>query len=171
MLRGTVQTEPAMEAVNVERVLAEDLGQAAGGEAARQLHLPQAVLRVAEPLAEEGVERLASADVRNAPAIAHDLDRGAQALEPDLAVEGWQWPPQQVAKGPGGDCARGTRGDSEAVQPERHYGVRSGFRVPRSACRTSPRRAAAQPKPGTRNAEPGTFTRRRMCRDPGGAAV
>ena len=86
-LRGAMQAESALEAIDVERILAEDLGQPPGGHAAGQLHLPQAILGVAEALAEVRVQRVARADVGNAPAVADDLDRPAQARDAQLAVQ------------------------------------------------------------------------------------
>src|ERR1051326_412599 len=109
-----------MKAVDIQRRLAEDFGQAASGQSPRQLHLPEPVLRMAEALAEEHVERLVGADVRDAPAIAHDLDDAADAPESNLAIQRGQRSPQQVPERASGQSAGRPRRDAEAVQPKWH---------------------------------------------------
>ena len=73
-----VEVERAQEDVGGEGAVAEDLRQAALAGAARQLHLPQAVLRVQEPQRAEEVVGGSGKDVRHALAIAHDLDRAGE---------------------------------------------------------------------------------------------
>jgi len=81
-----VESEPAQESIDVESVLAEDFGQSPGRNTAGQLHLPQTILSVAEALAKEGVQWISGTDVWNAPAVANDLYRAAEARDAQLAV-------------------------------------------------------------------------------------
>ena len=48
-LRGAMQSDAALETIDVQRVLAKHFGESTAGQPARQLHLPQTILGVAEP--------------------------------------------------------------------------------------------------------------------------
>ncbi len=71
--------EGADEAVTVEGGAAEDLGQPAGADAPPELHLPEPILRVNEPLGKEQVVLVGGIDVGDSQRIAVDLDRLLQA--------------------------------------------------------------------------------------------
>ena len=77
--RGAVVAHGALEFVDGEGGVAQDLAQPAGADAAVHLHLPQAVLRVdiAQPV--EGIVVGAGEDVRHAVRVAHDLDGAVDA--------------------------------------------------------------------------------------------
>src|SRR5205085_12468944 len=112
-----MQANATMEAIHVQRGLAKDFRQPSGSEAARQLHLPEAILGVTEALAEEGVERILRGDVRDAPDVAHDLDRRAEPFQPDLAVQRRQGSPQQIAERSGGERARRSSRNAQPACP------------------------------------------------------
>ena len=71
--------------VGLQGVRARELGQAPGGRAAEELELPQPVLAVAEPQREARVGSAARAHVRNAEAVAEDLDGRVEAAKPQTA--------------------------------------------------------------------------------------
>jgi len=118
-----MQAESALESIHVEGSLAEDLGESPSGQAAVQLHRPQAVLGVTETLAEVRVERVARADVRDAPTITHDFDWRVQACKSQLAVQGRQWSAQEIPEGARGQRASRPRRYTQAVEAEWHYGA------------------------------------------------
>ena len=73
-----------------------DLRQPAGADAAVEVDLPEAILSVAEALAEPQVEVGLGADVRHAPAVARDLDRPLDAGHPQIARGSRQRPPEEL---------------------------------------------------------------------------
>ena len=72
--RVAAQAQGAHQLVEQQGLLAGHLRDAARGDAAGQVALPQAVLGVDEPLAEPEVVRAARPDPGHAPAVAGDLD-------------------------------------------------------------------------------------------------
>ena len=85
-LRRAAHAERAQEPVGLQPARADDFGQAAGGHAPAHFHLPEAVLRVHEAEREARILQAGREDVRNAVAVAQDLDRAAEAGEADLAL-------------------------------------------------------------------------------------
>ena len=75
------------EAIVLDSLRADDLGQVPGVVAPPQLHLPQTVLGLHVALREEQVVGVFGVDVRDAPAIADDLDRVAKPRNHELAVD------------------------------------------------------------------------------------
>ena len=73
-----------------------------------------------EALAEEGVKRIASTDVRDTPSVAHNLDCRRDSLQAQLAVQLGQRSAQQVIQGSGRQRSGGSGRDAESIQPERH---------------------------------------------------
>ena len=71
----------------VDRLRADDLGQAPAVVAPPQLHLPQTILGLHVALREEQVVGVPGVDVGYAPAIADDLDRVAKPGNHELAVD------------------------------------------------------------------------------------
>src|SRR5262249_8273846 len=118
--RRAVQPDASLKAIDVQRVFAEHLGEATTRQPTRQLHLPQAVLSVAEPLPEERIQRLARADVRYSPAITHDFDRCGQPSQPNFTVKDWQRSAQKVSESASHQRAGRARGDAERAQSKRH---------------------------------------------------
>ena len=80
------QAERAHEAVRLERIRAEDLGEAPRADAPVHLHLPEPVLGVDEAEREVRVLERGGVDVRDAVAVAQHLDGRAEAGERDLAA-------------------------------------------------------------------------------------
>ncbi len=84
-LRGqTVEIEAAHDLVDAHGALAEDLGQAALGRAAHLRHLPQPVLRMGEAEREEDIVIGRAEDMGHVGVVAHDLDRGRDAVEREV---------------------------------------------------------------------------------------
>ena len=75
------------EAIVLDSLRADDLGQAPAVVAPPQLHLPQTVLRLHVALREEQVVGVLGVDVGDAPAIADDVDRVAKPRNHELAVD------------------------------------------------------------------------------------
>ena len=71
-LRGTCDTDRAQELVSVERRLAEHFGQAPGGNAPINFHLPKAILRVRVAEREGRVAFTGGVDVRYAIVVTID---------------------------------------------------------------------------------------------------
>jgi len=80
------QPERAHEAVGLERVRAEDFGEAPRPQAPVHLHLPQPVLGVDEAEREVGVLERGGVDVRDTVAVAQHFRRCAQPGEHDFAA-------------------------------------------------------------------------------------
>ena len=81
------ELQRALQAVVGQHGAAEDGGQFAGGVAAQQVHLPEAVLRGDEALGEDEVVQRTGVDVGNAVGIALDRHRRSQAVDGQRAVE------------------------------------------------------------------------------------
>jgi hypothetical protein len=93
-LRRAAHAERAHEPVALERAPAEDFGQPAGAEAAVDLELPQAILRMREAEREVRVALGAREDMRHAVRVAQDFDRGAHSAERDFAFDAGERLPQ-----------------------------------------------------------------------------
>ena len=97
-------------AVDLERGLAEHLGQPTRTGATLKLHLPQAILRVDVALGEEEVVLVLGVDVRHAPPVAQDLDGACEARDLHAALSGRQEAPEK--RHPGGHSRRHQRNRS-----------------------------------------------------------
>jgi hypothetical protein len=84
---GGSDEEGALEAIVGEKAGAEDLGEGAGGVAAKGVHLPEAVLCGDEALGEEEVVECGGAEVGDAVGVALDGDGSGEAGDGDGAVE------------------------------------------------------------------------------------
>jgi hypothetical protein len=75
------------ETIMVDRLRADDLGQAPAVVTPPQLHLPQTILGLHIALRKEQVVGVPGVDVGHAPAIADDLDRVAKPSNHEPAVD------------------------------------------------------------------------------------
>ena len=91
--------ERAHQAVGGQGVRPGELRQAAGGRAAEELELPQPVLAVAEPEREAQVVRRPGRDVRDAEAVAQDLERRVHAAQHQPARGLRQRAPEELEPG------------------------------------------------------------------------
>ncbi|MFE6533595.1 hypothetical protein ACFVMA_32160 [Streptomyces rochei] len=85
LLRHPVPAQRAQELVVVHLALAEHLGQPPGGHVAAHVHLVEPVLRLDVPLRHEQVLLGGRVDLRDAVAVALDVDRAGQALQRERA--------------------------------------------------------------------------------------
>lgn len=83
--RVPAQAERAHGPVEIERPGPEHLRQPPRGDAPLHLHLPEPVLGMHEAEGEIGVGHRLRLDMRNAVAVAHDLDLGTRADQPERA--------------------------------------------------------------------------------------
>ena len=97
-LRGRPQAQNSLLAIQLERVLAQNLREFAAAEAAHHVHLPQAVLRRDISLGEEKVFQRRRFDGRHAVAVARHGDRRGEARRPVTV--------RPVGKGRVGDVIR-----------------------------------------------------------------
>src|SRR6266550_1297964 len=104
------------EAVGPEAGAAGDLGKPAGADPAVEVELPEAVLSVAEALGEPQIVPGLGVDVRNSPAVAADLDRTLEALEPQMPLGPRKRPAKELMPQPsrGGPRERGEHRAGEA---------------------------------------------------------
>ena len=72
---------PPRHRVALDEVGAEDLGQPPLHRSPPQVHLKQAILRLREPLREEEIAVVLRVDVRHAPPVADDTNRGPDTVE------------------------------------------------------------------------------------------
>ena len=100
---GGADLEGALEAVVGDEGWAEDLGEFAGGVAAEDVHLPEAVLCGDVALGDDEVVERGGADVGDAVGVALDGDGSGEAGDGDGAVELGEG----VAHGLAGPVARG----------------------------------------------------------------
>jgi hypothetical protein len=89
-VRRCAELEGALEAVVLEHLAAEDGGELAGGVAAEEIHLPEAVLRGDVALGEDEVVEGGGVDVWDAVGVTLDCDRRGEAVDDELAIELWQ---------------------------------------------------------------------------------
>ncbi len=101
-LRAGTQTERAEQAVGVDQLGPEDLGQFAAGEPAHHLHLEQAVLRVQEAQGPVEVGFIRRPQVRHAALVPAYFHRGLQLAEHEGAMA-----LRQLAAGVPDGCADG----------------------------------------------------------------
>ena len=85
-LGGAAQAQGSHEAVGPQPGATGDLGQPPGADPAVEVELPEAVLSVAEALGEPQVVPGLGVDVGNSPAVAADLDRALEALQPQAPL-------------------------------------------------------------------------------------
>ena len=78
---GGAQLEGALQAVVLQHGAAKDGGELAGGVAAQQIHLPQAVLGGDEALGKDKVVHGGGADVGHAAGVAFHRDRRGEAVD------------------------------------------------------------------------------------------
>src|SRR5690606_10042116 len=132
LLTGQVgEAEGAEELVGLDLALAEHLREAARADVPPEVHLPEPLLGVDEPLGEEEVVVGGGHDVRDAPAVAMDRHRLVQAVHPDLPVHlGKRSPdgPQHEAR-PGDDEHQQHHQDS-SKPPHRPSGYPAGGYIP-----------------------------------------
>ena len=86
LLRDPAPAHGADEAVGLQGVLAEDLREPAGRDVAAEVHLEEALLRVDEALGAHQVVVGVGVDLRDAVRVAHDLHRGGQPRDLELAL-------------------------------------------------------------------------------------
>ena len=89
-LGGAVEADDAAEAIDVEGGGAEEFGEAAVGDAAVELHLPEAVLCVGEALGAVEVGFVLGVDVGDAMLVAENLYCGVKFGEVQLAFVLWR---------------------------------------------------------------------------------
>ena len=115
---GTVgcdaELERALETVVGEECRAEDLGECAGGVAAEDIHLPEAVLRGDEALSDKEVVERGGTDVRDAVVVAPDGDWRGEAGEGDGSIE----LRQRIAHGLAKPVARDDESDDDEQDDE-----------------------------------------------------
>ena len=100
--------------------LAGDLREPPAGDAAVEVHLPEPVLGVDEPLPEPEVGAAGGGDVRDAPAIPGDLQRPADSRHREVALGLRQRPPQQPMPGDGDRCGAEERARRRAGKRRPH---------------------------------------------------
>ena len=111
---GGAELESALEAVVGDHVLAENFGHVAGDEAAKSVHLPEAVLCCDVALGDDEVVERGGADVGDAVGVALDGNGSGEAGDGDAAVELWEG----VVHGPLGPVAGAEEGDDDADNQE-----------------------------------------------------
>ena len=171
--------EGAHQPVARQARLAGDLREAPAGRPAVEVHLPEPVLGVDEPLGEPEVRAARRGDVGNAPAIPGDLDRRADPGGSKAALELRQRSAQQPVPGRGGGSGaqRGTSGGDQQpgaeAAPDRAgaHATPSGSRPSASSLPGAPAwsarpRDAAPPgrRPRPRRAAPDASARRARAR-------
>ncbi|MGA2438264.1 MAG: hypothetical protein ABSF57_07100 [Acidobacteriaceae bacterium] len=117
---GGAQLEGALQTVVLQHGSAEDGGKQAGGMAAQQVHLPQAVPGGDVALGEDKVVHGGGADVRDAARVAGDCDRSGKTVDGERTVELRQVLAHGVADevAPGEERGRGERGGERQKQAE-----------------------------------------------------
>ncbi len=128
-----------------------DLGQPSGADPAVEVELPEAVLSVAEALAEPQVVPGLGADVGNSPAVAADLDRALEPVQPQAPVGPRKRPAKELIPEPGRGGRRQRRRTprrrGRIALPVRRRSRRRTLGI-RRALQLSPRRpSAAGPPP------------------------
>ena len=111
---GGTDLEGALGAVVRDEAGAEDFGEFAGGVAAEDVHLPEAVLRGDEALGEDEVVEGGGVDVRDAVGVALDGDGSGEAGDGEGAVD----LREGVAHGLAGPVASADEGDSSEEEGE-----------------------------------------------------
>jgi hypothetical protein len=84
---GGAQLQGALQAVVLQHGAAKNGGKLAGGVAAQQVHLPEAVLGGDESLGEDEVVHGGGVDVRHAACVAFHRDRRGKAVDGERAIE------------------------------------------------------------------------------------
>ena len=100
-LGGAAQPQGSHEAVGPQPGATGDLGQPSGPDPPVEVELPEAVLSVAEALAEPQVVPGLGVDVGNSPAVAADLDRALEPLQPQAPVGPRKRPAKELIPEPG----------------------------------------------------------------------
>ncbi len=83
---GVVKADPPRQPIDRQSLGADQLAQGAADDAQQEFKLKGAILGVAEADAEIGVALVVCLDVRNAPAVAVDTNRGLQARHAESAL-------------------------------------------------------------------------------------
>ena len=117
---GGAQLQAALQAVVIQQGAAKNGGKLAGGVAAQQVHLPQAVLGGDEALGKDEVVHGGGADVGHAAGVAFHRDRRGEAVDGERAVELRQVLAHRNADevAPGEERGRGERGGEHQKQAE-----------------------------------------------------
>ncbi len=113
--RHPAQAQRAHQPVDRETVAPGDLADPAGGDPAVHLALPEAVLAVAEALAEPEVDRRLGTDGRHPPAISDDLYPPLEAADPEIASGAGEWPAKELPPQAGRRPAEESRTDSHPL--------------------------------------------------------
>jgi hypothetical protein len=132
---GDAELEGTLEAVVDEEAGAKDLGESAGGVAAKSIHLPEAILRGDEALGEDEVVERGGAEVRDAVRVALDGDGGGEAGDGEGTVELGEGVAhgltQPVTRDQGADDDdeddEGGEGDDDAAEDAAAFGLQPGF--------------------------------------------
>ncbi len=93
-----MEADSSRQPVNGQNVAADQLGQRPADDAEQQLELEGAILAVAEAEGKPGVVIVIGLDVRDAPAVATDLDTGIQSDESSRAAGRRQAPAEKEAE-------------------------------------------------------------------------
>ena len=126
LARRARQADGAQEPIGYQPGLADDLGEAAIGDAPLELHLPEAFLCVHVAESEERIRFGGRPDVRHLIDVTHNLDAAAQAVDPDRAGRvGQRCPKAPEEQGNGHRDDRDEAKDDAPQPPARRPGRRS----------------------------------------------